>query len=89
MKDFLLLTFWVFILCPIALRAQSSLLETVKQNPKESIALCNRFKVLNSEGISASSKIAIQEIAAKRNLRYVDAEILSMYVIGLNCPDVQ
>ncbi len=69
--------------------AQSSLLESVKSNPEEAIALCREFKALNKKGISASSNIAISDIARKRNLSEVDAEILSTYVIGLNCPDVR
>ena len=67
---------------------QSSLLQSVKQNPSEALALCSQFKDLNSKGISASSKESIQEISNKKNLSQVDAEILSMYVRGLHCPDV-
>ncbi|WP_320675468.1 hypothetical protein [Prochlorococcus sp. MIT 1341] len=70
-------------------KAQSSLLESVKGNPQEAIALCKEFKALNEKGISASSNIAISEVARKRNLNPIDAEILSTYVIGLNCPDVR
>ena len=69
--------------------AQSKLLESVKSNPEEARKLCNHFKSLNSQGISASSKQAISELAQKRNLNAIDAEILSTYVIGLNCPDVR
>ena len=36
-----------------------------------------------------TSNIAISDVARKRNLSEVDAEILSTYVIGLNCPDVR
>ena len=68
--------------------SQSSLLESVKRNPAEANALCSRFRSLNSQGISASSKQSIQEISLKRNLNEIDAEILSMYVRGLHCPDV-
>ncbi len=72
-----------------AANAQSSLLESVKGNPQEAIQLCNEFKELNKKGISASSNIAISDVARKRNLSPIDAEILSTYVIGLNCPDVR
>ena len=68
--------------------AQSNLLESVKRNPEEAISLCSEFRSLNSQGISASSKQAIMSIAKKRNLKEIDAEILSMYVRGLHCPDV-
>ena len=72
-----------------AVKAQSSLLESVKGNPQEAIELCEEFKALNKKGISASSNIAINDVARKRNLSRIDAEILSTYVIGLNCPDVR
>ncbi len=68
--------------------AQSNLLESVKRNPEEARALCEQFKKLNSRGISASSKESITEISRQRNLNNTDAEILSIYVIGLHCPDV-
>ncbi len=68
--------------------AQSTLLENVKRNPKEALALCKQFRNLNSNGISASSTDAIKEISRQKNLSMTDAEILSIYVIGLHCPDV-
>ena len=68
--------------------AQSNLLESVKRNPKEAKALCMQFRNLNSIGVSASSNQAIKEISSQKNLSNTDAEILSIYVIGLHCPDV-
>ena len=68
--------------------ARSTLLENVKRNPADAISLCSEFKELNSKGISASSKESIMAISQKRNLSKIDAEILSMYVRGLHCPDV-
>ena len=68
--------------------AQSNLLENVKRNPQEAKALCQQFRRLNSKGVSASSKAAIGEISRQKNLSITDAEILSIYVIGLHCPDV-
>ena len=68
--------------------AQSSLLENVKRNPKEAIALCKQFRSLNAEGISSSSKEALESFSRQKNLSLLDAEILSTYVIGMNCPDV-
>ncbi len=68
--------------------AQSTLLESVKNNPNEAQALCKQFRTLNSKGISASSPEAIKQISNQKNLTSTDAEILSIYVIGLNCPDV-
>ena len=68
--------------------AQSKLLENVKRNPKEAEALCQKFRLLNSKGISASSEDAINQISSQKNLSITDAEILSIYVIGLHCPEV-
>ena len=70
-------------------KARSGLLETVKSNPEEATALCNHFRKLNKEGISANSKKAIKEIAKRRKISTMDAEILSIYVIGMNCPDIK
>ena len=78
----------IFGIAPYAI-AESSLLESVKRNPNEALALCGQFKTLNTQGISASSKQSIMEVARKRNLSSIDAEILSTYVIGMNCPDVR
>ena len=72
-----------------AIQAQSALLESVKRNPEEARALCRRFKDLNAKGISASSSQSINEVSRQKNLSPIDAEILSTYVIGLNCPDVR
>tara|TARA_Y100001968_G_scaffold65977_1_gene56771 strand:- start:7178 stop:7444 length:267 start_codon:yes stop_codon:yes gene_type:complete len=80
--------FFLILSSHIAVYAQSSLLEGVKRNPKEALALCKEFKSLNSRGISASSKGSIMAISRKRKLSTVDAEILSMYVRGLHCPEV-
>ncbi len=68
--------------------AQSSLLESVKRNPKEALSICSQFRALNADGISASSQEAINTIANQKQLNKTDAEILSIYVIGLHCPDV-
>ena len=68
--------------------SQSSLLESVKNNPADAIKMCNKFKELNSNGISASSDKAIEFVSKKNNLNPVNAEILSIYVIGLHCPQV-
>ena len=67
---------------------QSNLLESVKKNPGEAIKLCNKFKELNSKGISASSDKAIELVSKKNKLSPVDAEIFSIYVIGLHCPEI-
>ena len=68
--------------------SQSKLLESVKNNPADAIKICNKFKELNSQGLSASSSEAIEFVSKKNKLSPVNAEILSIYVIGLHCPQV-
>ena len=70
------------------IHAQSNLLESVKKNPKNAIEICNKFKELNKRGISASSDEAINYVLEKNKLSPVNAEILSIYVIGIHCPNV-
>ena len=67
---------------------QSNLLETVKKNPNEAMNLCNKFREFNSRGISASSDKVIDYVSNKKKLTPVNAEIFSIYVIGLHCPDI-
>ena len=68
--------------------SQSNLLESVKKNPNEARNLCNKFREFNSKGISASSDKLIKYLSDKKKLTPVNAEIFSIYVIGLNCPDI-
>ena len=67
--------------------AQSRLLDGVKRNPEEAKSICKNFRNLNKENISASSPKSIQKISIQKNISEVDAEILSMYVRGLYCPE--
>ena len=68
--------------------SQSNLLESVKKNPSEALNICNKFREFNSKGISASSDKAIEFVSKKNKLTPVNAEIFSIYVIGLHCPDI-
>ena len=87
MKNFFLLLFFsLTYINPIL--SQSNLLESVKKNPADAIKMCNKFKELNSKGVSASSDKAIEFVSKKNKLSPVNAEILSIYVIGLHCPKV-
>ena len=87
MKSFLFLLFlFSSPLSPVF--GQSNLLESVKKNPGEAINLCNKFREFNSKGISASSDKAIEFVSKKNNLSPVNAEIFSIYVIGLHCPEI-
>ena len=87
MKSFFFL-FFLFsnFLSPVF--SQSNLLESVKKNPNEAKNLCNKFREFNSKGISASSDKAIDYVSKKNKLTPVNAEIFSIYVIGLHCPDI-
>ena len=67
--------------------AQSRILEGVKRNPDEAQSICNSFRELNREKISSRSQKSIQRISTQKNISKVDAEILSMYVRGLYCPE--
>ena len=93
MKSYLKLSistlFLVFLSSNSFIYAQSQLLEKVKNNPDEAIALCNRLKALNAKGISSGSKQVIQEISRERKLNATDAEILAIYVVGMYCPGVK
>ena len=68
--------------------SQSNLLESVKKNPGEAIKICNKFREFNSKGISANSNEAIGYVSRKNKLTPINAEIFSIYVIGLHCPDI-
>ena len=68
--------------------SQSNLLESVKKNPGQAKNICEKFREFNSKGISASSDKAIEYISKKNKLTPVNAEIFSIYVIGLHCPDI-
>ena len=67
--------------------AQSRLLEEVKSNPDEAKSICQNFRELNKNDISAGSPQSIQKISNQKNISEIDAEIISMYVRGLYCPE--
>ena len=87
MKAFL----FILLLFPNSLNpvlSQSNLLETAKKNPSEAKNICNKFRELNSKGVSASENEAIDYVSKNYKLTPVNAEIFSIYVIGLLCPDI-
>ena len=87
MKTFLFLLF-LFSNSLNPVLSQSTLLESVKKNPGEAKNICNKFREFNSKGKSASSDEAIEYVSNKKKLTPVNAEIFSIYVIGLHCPDI-
>ena len=82
--------FVLFISISDPIYSQTNLLESVKKNPKNAIEICSKLKELNSKGISANSDLAITHVSKiwKTELSPLNAEILSIYVIGLHCPKV-
>ena len=86
-KKSLYFSFFLFLGINL-IHAQSNLLESVKKNPKNAIEICNKFRELNKRGISASSDEAVNYVLKKNKLSPVNAEILSIYVIGIHCPNV-
>ena len=86
----LLYSFTLFLALSDPIYSQTNLLESVKKNPKNAIEICSKFKELNSKGISANSDLAINHVSKKwkTQLSPLNAEILSIYVIGLHCPKV-
>ena len=87
MKPFLFLLF-LFSNSLNPVFSQSNLLESVKKNPIQAKKICNKFRDFNSKGISASSDKFIKYVSNKKKLTPVNAEIFSIYVIGLHCPDI-
>ena len=87
MKSFLFFLF-LFSNSLYPVYSQSNLLESVRKNPDEALKICNKFREFNSKGISANSDKAINYVSKKNNLTPVNAEILSIYVIGLHCPEI-
>jgi len=87
MKPLLFLLF-LFSCSLYPVYSQSNLLDSVKKNPIEAKNLCNKFREFNSKGISASSDKVIKYVSNKKKLTPVNAEIFSIYVIGLHCPDI-
>ena len=83
-------SFILFVALYDPIYSQTNLLESVKKNPKNAIEICSKFKELNSKGISANSDLAINHVSKKwkTQLSPLNAEILSIYVIGLHCPKV-
>jgi hypothetical protein len=72
-----------------AVQAQSEILESVKNNPGKAKSICQQLRQLNAQGISATSRQAVNLVAQQQNLSPMDAEVLTTYVVGLYCPDVR
>ncbi len=72
----------------IPLFGEQNLLQRVKNNPNEAIKLCKKFRNLNAKGISVNGDVAIKEVVKKEGFDQLNAEIYSVYAIGLHCPEV-
>ena len=88
LKQFAVLMITAFAAMPVS-AAESKLLETVKGNPQEAKALCNKFRKMNTKGKSAYNKKTTKTLANSRQLSITDAEVLVTYVVGMHCPDVR
>ena len=88
MKKYLLISLFLLLGSTKPIFSQSNLLESVKKNPEDALKMCTKFREFNSKGISASSDKVIDFVSKKNNLSPNNAEILSIYVIGLHCPQV-
>ena len=85
---FLLFFLFLFSHSFYPVSSQSNLFESVKKNPVEANKICDKFRDFNKKGISASSDKAIDYLAKKKKLNPVNAEIFSILVIDLHCPDI-
>lgn len=85
-----LLSAWagLFLYEPPPLLAESALLQSVKQNPALAKTLCKQFQALNTQGKSATTKESFQQVATSQGVNLADGEVVTIYVIGLYCPDV-
>ena len=88
MKKYLLISLFLLLGSTKPIFSQSNLLESVKKNPEDALKMCTKFREFNSKGISASSDKVIDFVSKKNNLSLNNAEILSIYVIGLHCPEI-
>ena len=69
--------------------AASQLLDQVKSKPDLARGYCARFSQLNAEGVSATSKASIDDVARREKISPMDAEVMITYIIGLYCPDTR
>ena len=88
MKKYLLISLFLLLGSTKPIFSQSNLLESVKKNPDDALKMCTKFREFNSKGISASSDKVIDFVSKKNNLSPNNAEILSIYIIGLHCPEI-
>ena len=88
MKRKILLFLFLSAMNVIPLFGEQNLLQRVKNNPNEAIKLCKKFRNFNAKGISVNGDIAIKEVVKKKGFDQLNAEIYSVYAIGLHCPEV-
>ena len=82
----LFLFLFLFNINPIL--AEQNLLQRVKNNPNEAIKLCKKLKDFNSKGFKSTDKKVIQYVSKNKGLDSLNAEIYSIYAIGLHCPEI-
>jgi hypothetical protein len=77
------------VLAPAALAQQSTLLESVRQNPQRGKALCQQLRGYNAQGVSFTASQVTAAVASQQGLSQADAEVLITYVVGFYCPEVR
>ena len=87
MNRYLLILFLIFFSTNSVLGKQL-LLDRVKNNSSDAVNTCSKFKELNSKNISANSNDGINYVKAKYKENSLNAEMISIYIIGLHCPEV-
>ena len=88
MKRKILLFLFLSAINVTPLFGEQNLLQRVKNNPNEAIKLCKKFRNFNAKGISVNGDVAIREVIKKEGFNQLNAEIYSVYAIGLHCPEV-
>ena len=88
MKRKILLFLFFSAMNVIPLFSEENLLQRVKNNPNEAIKLCKKFRNFNAKGISVNGEVAIREVVKEEGFDQINAEIYSVYAIGLHCPEV-
>ena len=88
MKRKIFLFLFISTIGALPLYGEQNILQRVKNNPNEAIKFCKKFKDFNSKGISAYDDVAIREVIKKKGFDKLNAEIYSVYAIGLHCSDV-
>lgn len=77
------------IAVPPQVHSQSNVLDPVRpKNSPLAKSMCDQFRKLNAQGISAKSQASISSLASSQGLSYIDADVRTTYVIAIHCSTV-